>query len=63
MNRRLKVAVAAIVILLVVLGTVLVYTRQSIHMPSEVSNVDTGLSYATIQEAINAPETRNGDTL
>jgi parallel beta-helix repeat protein len=63
MDKRLKVALVVIVILLVVSGTVLVYVRQTIHTPSEVSNIDTGLSYATIQEAINAPETRNGDTL
>jgi parallel beta-helix repeat protein len=32
-------------------------------IPHSVHNIDTGLDYATIQEAINAPETGNGHTI
>jgi hypothetical protein len=54
MNRRIMVFVASLVIVLVV---ALVYVIIAIPIRQKVRNVDTGLSYSTIQAAVNANET------
>ncbi len=40
-----------------------VVDRVELLIPTPVHNIDTGLDYATIQEAIDAPETQDGHTI
>lgn len=60
MNGRIMVFVASLVIVLVV---ALVYAIVAIPIRQKVCNIDTGLSYSTIQEAVDANETKDGNTL
>jgi parallel beta-helix repeat protein len=59
-----EVALSVVLVLLLWLSPfVSTSSWNALAQVNTVHNVDTGLSYASIQEAINAPETLNGHTI
>ena len=57
-----KIVLLAFIQVLLLTAMVMRFIRP-ITASLTVHNVDTGLDYATIQEAINAPETLDGHTI
>jgi parallel beta-helix repeat protein len=58
-----KIAILLLCLLVTVASVALFYININIHIRNRVYNVNTGLTYAEIQRAIDAPETKNGNTI
>src|SRR5271157_1553911 len=63
MKLRKVSLIAILVLLLTLLLLALIYSNVKAETSLPVLNVNTGLSYATIQEAIDANSTLNGNTI
>jgi len=62
-SRKVKI-LALIVILAIIIFTLVLYIQLNTSLSeTKVVNINTELSYTTIQKAINASETKDGDTL
>ena len=65
-NVRTKVLLSALLLLIGALSSYSYSVRLNVSAQPEdllVTNIDTGLTYSRIQEAINAPETLNGHVI
>ncbi len=58
-----KTAILLVCLLVTVACVALFYININIHIRNKVYNVNTGLTYTEIQGAIDAPETKNGNTI
>jgi len=63
MVRKFVLILSLFVLLSIAISVTLLYLYKKLPRGYPVRNIDTGLNYASIQEAINAPETLNGHTI